>query len=304
MRSFSILLFDGFSNLCLANAVEPLRAANRLSSSALYDWHFIGMSASTVTSSSGLPVRLERTLSESSGDYLYVMPSYDYKDLVTPGNLRQFRAAKDRFRLIAGLDTGSWLLASAGLLDGYRATSHWDILSSLSEKFPDVDVTEDRFVIDRDRASCGGATTTLELMLELIEQHHGSALALEVAALFMFGERDPDLDPMRHIPANRTVRAAAAIMRRNIETPLSIEEVAKQAGTDQRRLEQMFRKSDEQSPVQIYRRIRLAEARRRIEQTTESVAEIASRCGYKDSSAMTRAFKAEFGSPPSAWRRH
>ncbi len=301
-RSFAMLLFPGFSSLCLANAVEPLRAANTLARRRLYRWQFLGLDARTVASSSGLPVQPD-PLADQAGDYLMVMPSYDHLRLETPDTRRRLRAAARRFGTLVGLDTGSWLLAAAGLLDGYRATCHWDVLSELAEGFPEVDVIDDRFVIDGNRASCGGAATTLDLMLELIEGHHGAALSLEVAALFMYGERDPRTDPLRQLPPHQTVRAAAALMRRNFEHPLSIGAIARGVGLGQRGLEQAFAKHAGLSPARFYRRVRLAEARRRLEQTRESVAEIASRCGYGDPTAMTRAFGAEFGLTPSAARK-
>ena len=302
-RSFGLLLFDGFSNLCLANAVEPLRAANMLARKQLYNWRFLATTADTVASSSGLPVQPNALSTETGADFLLVMPSYGHLDLDTADHRRRLRAAAPRFKTLVGLDTGSWLLASAGLLDGYRATSHWDILSSLAETFPEVEVVDDRFVFDGPRASCGGATTTLELMLDLIEQHHGATLSLEVAALFMHGERDPRIDPMRLIPTHETMKAAAALMRRNVETPLTIAAVAQGVGIGQRALELVFRSHANSTPAQIYRSIRLSEARRRLEQTRESVAEITARCGYADPTALTRAFKAEFGMTPTNVRR-
>ena len=152
------------------------------------------------------------------------------------------------------------------------------------------------------RASCGGATTTLELMLELIERRHGAALSLEVAALFMYGERDPQIDPLQLIPSHRSVKAAAALMRRHVEEPLSIGQIAQGVGLSRRSLEQAFQSHAHKSPAKVYRAIRLSEARRRLEQTKESVAEISLRSGYRDATAMTRAFKAEFGITPSAAR--
>jgi transcriptional regulator GlxA family with amidase domain len=301
-RHFDMLLFEGFSNLCLANAVEPLRAANTLSRRSLYGWRHVGLSGRMVTSSSGLPVHPQALAEQPGGDYLFVLPSYGFAAQDSPACRSALRAAARRYGGLVGLDTGSWLLAAAGLLDGYRATSHWDVLGDLAERFPEVTVMEDRHVIDRDRASCGGATTTLELMLDLIERHHGAALALEVAALFMYGERDPRADPLLRLPPHRLVRAAAGLMRRHVETPLSVAEVARRLGMGQRALEKTFRAHAGGSPARVYRSIRLAEARRRLEQTRESVMEIAQRCGYQDPTALARAFRAEFGLSPSAAR--
>ncbi len=299
---FALLLYPGFSALCLANAVEPLRAANTLSRKEIYSWSFHGLEDGTVKSSSGLPVQAE-ALRHQRGDYLFVMPSYWHLGHDRLHGRQVLRTAAKRFKTLVGLDTGSWLLAAAGLLDGYRATSHWDTLGALEEAFPEVIVTRDRFVIDRDRASCGGATTTLDLMLALIAAEHGATLSLEVAALFMYGERDPQMDPTHALPDHKALRAAAALMRRNIENPLLISDIATEIGMAQRALEQVFQKQAGQSPAAIYRSIRLAEARRRVEQTRESVAEIANRTGYTDPTALTRAFRREFGTTPTALRR-
>jgi transcriptional regulator GlxA family with amidase domain len=211
---------------------------------------------------------------------LLVMPSYGHdRDLATADTLRRLRGAAMRFGLVAGLDTGSWLMARAGLLDGYRATSHWDVLSSLEEEFPEVDVVPDRFVIDRDRASCGGATATLDLMLELIGRRHGTALALDVAALFLYGGGAARAAHMPVLP-HRTLREAAALMRRHLEEPLDDRRHRLVAGPVAAAAGGAVPDHADLTPVQLYRRVRLAEARRRILETTQSVAEIAGRCGY------------------------
>jgi transcriptional regulator GlxA family with amidase domain len=297
-RRIAILLFEGFSNLCLANAVEPLRAANSLARRPLYEWSFLSLDGGPVTSSSGLPVQPARLGSVASGSWLLVMPSYGHKALATPALKSALRQAAGHFDMLIGLDTGSWLLAAADLLQGYRATAHWDILTELGETFPEVSVCDAPYVIDRDRASCGVATTTLDLMLALIKGQHGSALALEVAALFMYGTRDQG----QPVPGGRRVQQIAATMRRHVETPLPIPALAAQLGMGQRKLERLVRRETGNSPAALYRTIRLWEARRRVEDTRESLAEIAGRCGYDDAAAFSRAFKAAFGTAPSRLR--
>lgn len=302
-RQIAILLFPQFSNLCLANAVEPLRAANTLSRKQLYQWHFLALDTGPVLSSSGLPVTPAMTLSDlSQTDYLCVMPSYGHRNFARTPILRRLRAAAGRSGALVGLDTGSLVLAAAGLMDGYRATSHWDVLTEFEESYPEVTVVRDRFVIDRDRLSCGGATTTMELMLELIAQHHGPMLSLDVGALFMHGER-PGAGP--HLPGvagDRVVRAAAALMRRHLEQPLSIPEIARRLGLSQRGLEQRCQAAAGRSPQSLYALIRMSEAQRLVQDTSLSVAEIAGRVGYADASAMTRSFRSTFGLSPRAMR--
>ncbi|MAU52036.1 MAG: AraC family transcriptional regulator [Roseovarius sp.] len=302
-RHIAILLFPDFSNLCLANAVEPLRAANTLAQRPCYRWQFLGLGPGPVRSSSGLPVTPERVLGDlQSADYLFVMPSYGYREAARPALLRQLRAAATRCGCLVGLDTGSLLLASAGLLDGYRATSHWDVLTEFEEGYPEVEVVRDRVVIDRDRLSCGGASTTMELMLELIARHHGPMLSLDVGALFMHGEGRGAGLPLPGLAGDRVVRAAAALMRRNLEQPLSIAAIARHLGLSQRGLEQRCRAAAGRAPREIYALIRMSEARRLVQDTGLSVAEIAARVGYADASAMTRRYRRAFGRSPRETR--
>lgn len=299
-----MLVFEGFSNLCLTNAEGPLGAANTLSRRALYGWTFLSLNAAPVHSSSGLPVQEQPLSAQRSGDYLFVMPSYGHRVLAAPTTARALRAASKRFHCVAGLDTGAYVMAHAGFLNGRQATCHWDILNEAAEAFAEVAFTDARFVIDGNRASCGGATTTLELMLELIERRHGTVLALEVAALFMYGERAPNRGPDQLVPTHKLIAAAAAIMRRNVENPSPSEALVARLHLSRRALELAFQDHAGTSPGALYQSIRLAEARRRLQQTRDSIAEVTLRAGYQDATVMAGAFKAEFGVTPSAVRAH
>lgn len=302
-RTVAVLLFPNFSNLCLANAVEPLRAANTLSRKPLYRWQFLGLTSETLTSSSGLPVTPEASLARHpGGDYLLLLPSYDFQAQARPDTLRALRAARRRFGTLAGLDMGSWLLAAAGLLEGRCATLHWDELDQFAETFPEVEARPERTVIDGDILSCGGGTTALELMLDLIGQHHGPMLRLEVAALFMHGERPALTDLPPRLSEDQMVEAAVSIMRRNVEAPLPIAAVARRLQVTPRSLERRFASVLGRGPGATYRALRLNAARRLVEQTTLSISEIATRCGYEDASALTRAFGIAFGMTPRALR--
>lgn len=303
-RSIHVLLFDNFSNHCLANAIEPFRAANSIARQKLYVWEHFSVAGGKVTSSSGLPVEtMPMAGAGHRGDYLFVMPSYGYGELSNPKMSQLLRAARSRYLTVVGMDTGAWLLAKAGLLDGHRATIHWDEYTHFQETFPEVKAVEDRFIIEDGLATCGGASTTFELTLELIRREHSPTFALEIAALFMHGDKLEMHDPLHRWSSNALVRSATALMRRNLEQPLSIPELTKQLQTDQRTLEKRFREHMQATPNSVYRGIRLREARRQVELTRLSIAEIAERCGYRNTSAMIRAFRQEFGQPPGSYRR-
>lgn len=293
------MLFERFSNHCLANTVEPLRAANMLLGRQVYEWGFMSHDGAPVCSSSGLPVAAQTALSQSGeGDVLFLIPSYEHQAFVTPALLRSLRGAAGRYEVLAGLDMGSWLLAAAGLLEGYQATIHWDEAENFQERFPDVSVTGARVVMDRDRWSCGGAMTAFELVLRMIGDTHGEALRMEVASLFMHGETESKVRGARSGSVEAQVTAAMAIMRKNIEEPLRMEIIAQSLGISQRKLERLFQVELGAGPQKVYRRMRLLAAHRFVEQTSLTIAEIAIRCGYRDPSAMTRAFREEFGASP------
>ena len=293
----SILLFDRFSNHCLANVLEPLRAANDLSSQQVFEWNIVVLGGQRVRSSSGLRLEADTQLADMRGDILMVMPSYGFLTHANVTSSRALRAAARRFDILAGLDTGSWLLAEAGLLDGYRATIHWDELDRFSERFSDIDVQKEAVIYDRDRITCGGASTAFALAMQMIEKQHGAALRLRVEHLFSgaYAQR----------PVRRGGIAARAVdlMRAHIEEPLPIAQLAQQLGRSQKHLEQQMLARLGAAPQVIYRRIRLERARQLSLDTTISVAEISVRCGYQDASAMTRAFRSEYGTTPQALRR-
>ena len=187
-QQVDLLLFDAFSGHCLANTVEPMRAANTLAGRRIYGWRFLTLDGDTATSSAGMEVKAHARLADCSGDMLIAMPSYDYRRLASEATGRALRAASQRYGVMAGFDAGAWLLAAAGLLDGYHATIHWEELPGFAEAFPTVDAQRLRHVRDGERITCSGALAAFELMLDLIAERHGQALRLELAALFMSPE--------------------------------------------------------------------------------------------------------------------
>lgn len=300
-KQIGVLLFDGFSNHCLANAVEPLRAANMLSGRDLYDWTFLSLNSGPLTSSSGLQVAPHGTLQTARGDMLMVMPSYGFHGHGGWQTLAGLRAAAARYETLIGLDTGSWLLALAGLLDGYRATIHWEELTGFTERFPDVQAVRERYVIDRTRITCSGAMAAFDLVLHLIGRDQGQALALEVAQLFM--TRDSARSHAGGAGATSgSVNKALALMQEHLEVPLPVSEIARRVGRSQKALAMRMQDELAAGPARVYRRLRLNLARKLVSETDLSIGEIALRAGYENPSALTRAFRTEFGVTPRALR--
>lgn len=300
-QQIGVLLFDGFSNHCLANTVEPLRAANTLSAQPLYNWQFLSLNAEPVTSSSGLQVAPHGTLQKSSGDMLMVMPSYGFQAHGNWQTLAGLRSAATRYGTLAGLDTGSWLMAMANLLDGYRATIHWEELTGFTERFPEVDAVRERYCIDRDRITCSGAMAAFDLVLHLIGRDQGQALAVDVAQMFMI--RESARSHAGGVGATSGyVNKALALMQEHLESPLPVSEIARRVSRSQKALSVRMKAELGAGPAQVYRHLRLNLARKLVAETDLSIGEIALRAGYDDPSALTRAFRAEFGTTPRALR--
>lgn len=315
-----VLLFPRFSNHCLSLAVEPLRACNDLTGQHLHDWRYLSPAGGVVRSSSGLEVRTEGALSaDPGGDFLFVLPCFDHRTLADAASGRMLRAAQKRFGTIVGMDTGGWLLAAAGLLDGRAATIHWDEWDAMAEAFPRVEVRRERVVHDGNIRTCGGASTTFEMLLDLVEEMHGPALRLELAAYYMHHDmaqymgqgmpQDMTGEPGRQgampprLRRDRLPEAAVMLMRRHIEAPLSIDEIARRLGLGRRSLEKACRARFGAGPDELYRGVRLREARRLMEETGLPVVEVATRCGYRDASALARAFGQMFGMSPTRARQ-
>ncbi|WP_271880966.1 GlxA family transcriptional regulator [Phaeobacter italicus] len=303
-QQIDLLLFDQFSGHCLANTVEPLRAANGFAGRDLYSWRFLTLSGAPAVSSAGMEVIAQRALARAEGDMLIAMPSYGYLRHATDATARGLRAAAARYRVMAGFDTGAWLLAAAGLLTGYRATIHRAEIEEFTDCFPEVDASQQRYLWDRDRLTCSGAMSAFDSILDMIGQQNGQALRLDVADLFMSADSEPTSGnnlsgtPLR----STTVARAVKVMEDNLENPLPLTDVARQTGRSLRELARRTQAELGVTPQGLYRHFRLKRAKRLVLETEYSVAEIALRCGYENPSALTRAFRTEFQTTPRQLR--
>jgi len=290
------LLFDKFSNLCLASALEPLRGANTIARRKLFSWYMMTIDDAPVLSSSGIPVTSDRDASACpGGDYLCIVAGYDFQRHASRENMKRLRSVIRRYKSVIALDTGTWLLGETGLFQGRAVTVHWDVHEALQEQFPDLDVCRERVVSDGNLTTCAGGTATLDLMLDVIGHTYGPSLRLAVSSLFMH-------ENMTFKTQARSVMQAIEIMRENVENRLPIAEIAQRVGRTQRGLTVRFQQELGASPSSVYGQIRLGRARMLVEETDLEISEISLRSGFVDPSAMTRAFRKQFGVPPRALR--
>ncbi|MFH5774179.1 GlxA family transcriptional regulator [Paracoccus sp. NGMCC 1.201697] len=299
----TFLLFDGFSNMVLASAIEPLRAARDLSGQRLFSWQVCSLDGEAVQSSSRLQISVDLPLERvGATDALVLVSGYGMRNHL-PRDAAQTVLRKARgLPLICGLDTGAWLLARMGLLAGRRATIHWMEREALAEGFPEIMVVPDPYVADGNIVTCGGAQSVLSWSLDMIGTEAGEALRFDVAN--MFGRAmGRSTDPVEwQLPSRMTdaalpaaLRRAITAMRETAEQPLPLPRIAEHAALSARSMDRLFHVHLGMSSGSYYRQIRLSHARALALETELTLGEIASRTGFSSSSTLARAYRNAFG---------
>ncbi|MGR3501219.1 GlxA family transcriptional regulator [Pseudaestuariivita sp.] len=296
----SFLLLDQFSNLCLANCLEPLRAANMFCGAPVFAWQVFSVDGGPVESSSGLPIVPDGAFEELLPEgVVQVLASYGHGAHDTAALRRRLAALRRPGVRVVGHDTAPWLMAAAGLLDGRMATVHWDVLDAFAERFLAVTALRERVVRDGPVWTSAGAMAAYDLTLKLVEETCGAAMAIDIAGLFLSDGRQTG----RHVHEGDEIGAMLAVIRDTLEAPLSVPELARRVGLDPKTLERRCRARLGAPPSVVARHIRLSAAYQWVLTTRQPVSEIALRAGYETPAALTRAFKARFGVTPRDLRQ-
>ena len=304
-RRFVFLLLDRFTMLSFAGAIEPLRIANRVAGKPIYEWRLIGEGGVSATCSNGASFQLDMGLEElDRDDTLLVCGGIDVQRATTKPIIAWLRREARRGMAIGGLCTGSWTLAKAGLLDGKKATIHWENQDGFLEEFEDVKLTKSVFVVDGNRLSTAGGTSSIDLMLKLIAADHGDEVANTVADQLIYSSIRTDQDTQRlSIPTRIGVRhpklsQVIQMMEANIEDPISPADLAEEVGMSTRQLERLFRRYLNRSPKRYYMELRLQKARNLLMQTDMSVINVALACGFASPSHFSKCYRAHYNTTP------
>ncbi len=314
-------LVPGFSLVALACAVDALRAANLVLGRSAYQWRLCADPgdpgdpgfADGVPSSSH--IRLPAAALAAKGvagaapDLFAVVGGERSHDYRSPALARALTRAAVRGARIGSISDGAFVVAAAGLFDGYRSTIHWKCLDAYRERFPDLDIRTSIFEIDRNRFSCAGGTTSLDLMLTFVMEAHGGEAASQVAENYVH-DRIREAAQEQHVTAairmagrNRHLAEAILLMERHLEDPLSVDQIAGAAGLSARQLTRLFHSHLGRSTGQFYLDLRIDRAASLLRQTGMSVSEIAVGCGFLSASHLGRHLKRRHGATPGQWRR-
>ncbi len=308
-RQIGFLLIPGFSLLSYASAVEPLRAANRLSGQSLYTWVHVSAQGRPVEASSGLAIAADT----SFGD------DFDFEMILVcaGGNPALHRNARTLSWLrklarrgvrIGGLSGGPYILARAGLLDGFRCTIHWEHLAAFQEEFPRLNIQRTLYEIDRGRLTCAGGIAGFDMMRAIIAAEQGSALAAAVSEWFLQTQLRSGSGPQRLTLRERYGVAHPKLLEalramEDSDKPLSREELARAGALSVRQLERLFADHLGTTIGDLYMKIRLDRARTLVHETAMPLLDIAMACGFATGSHFSRAYRAMFRASPSRDRQ-
>ncbi|CUH60895.1 AraC family transcriptional regulator [Thalassobacter stenotrophicus] len=304
-RHFVFVLLPNFSMLSFACAIEAFRIANRMAERELYSWTLAAEGGETVQCSSGITYQVDQDLEETNrDDTVLLCGGIGVQESSTKRLLNWIRREARRGVTLGGLCTAAYTLAKAGLLDGKKATIHWENQDSFLEEFQEVDLTKSVFVIDGNRITTAGGTSSIDLMLKIIAQDHGEDLASLTADQLIYSSIRTDQDTQRlSIPTRIGVRhpklsAVIRKMEQNIEEPISPSVLAQEVAMSTRQLERLFRRYLNRSPKRYYMEIRLSKARNLLMQTDMSVINVALACGFASPSHFSKCYRAHYNTTP------
>lgn len=308
------VLWPGFSPLALAAALEVLEAANQCLDEPAYELQVLCVHGHSVRGAGGLVVQARPLAEAAPLEAVFVVAEAGPAALRRPeggppaeaGALLAWLVAQAAAgKLLGGFGLGAAWLAEAGLLRGARATVHWPHLHAFGERHPDTVVSPRVFEIDGQRLSCAGGSASRDLMLAWLLQRHGDKLGPELAALLGL-ERLPGRDDRQRVPlaarlsggGSAKLAEAVALMEANLAEPLPTEEIARLAGVSRRQLERLFRQHLDALPARWYLGLRLAQARRLLRETCQSVLQVGLACGFASGPHFSNAYRAHFGHTP------
>ncbi len=309
-REIGFLLLPEFSMMAFFAAIEPLRIANRCSGETLYSWSIWSEDGEPVAASNGMTLLTDGAIGDQvAAPTVFVCSSFNHESHTSVAIVQWLKRLSGQGVVLGGIDTGAFVLARAGLLEGCKVTLHWESIPGFRELYPEIDTTTELYEVDRRRLTSSGGTATMDLMLRFIAEEHGTDLATAVSEQLIHQRVRSKTDHQRMNLAarldvhNPTLVRAVEFMGRNVETPVSVGGIAAHCGISQRQLERLFAEQLGAGPNAYYVRLRLEHARELLHDTDRSVLEVALACGFGSCASLSRAYRRHYGVPPSRDRK-
>ena len=266
-----------------------------------------------VTTSSGVSLVSHHCLQKVIGniDTLLVVGGLDIATRAAdPTVVNWLRRKAPRIRRIGSVCTGAFLLASAGLLKDRCATTHWQWCEELRRRHPDIRVEPDRiFIRDENVYTSAGITAGMDLALALVEEDHGSEVALQIARELVLFLRRPGGQSqfstilMQQAVSKQPIRDLQAWLVDHLHQVITVEMMADRVSMSPRNFARVFLRETGMTPARFVERLRVDAARRRLEESGgDCLDQIADHCGFGSVDSVRRAFMRVLGARPKGYR--
>jgi AraC family carnitine catabolism transcriptional activator len=302
--TIGFVLVPQFTTIALASAMEPLRIANRYLERP-YTWRLLSLDGAAVADGNGILVQPHGSILGAGPLGTVIVCADARPEQYYSRELRRWLHQADAAGATLGaLDTGCFLLARAGLLDGCRVTVHWEVVDAFRERFPRVLVEHSLFEIAPRRLTCAGGTAAIDMMLSAIAVDHGTELADRVAEHCMHDHIRPGHAAQRmrltarygtHHPA---MTDAIRLLESTLDRAVGVPELAAHVGLSERQLLRLFSQSIGGGPARYHRRLRLEHARSLLRYTTATVTEAAVAAGFESLAHFCRVYRQQYGRAP------
>jgi transcriptional regulator GlxA family with amidase domain len=306
----AFVLAPQFPMLAFAAALDPLRVANRLSEKPLFEWLLASVDGRPVMASNGIPVEVQATLDALHDiDLVVVCVGLEPLQFGRQHKIHhQLRRLAHHGAVIGAISCGTFVLAEAGLLNGRRATVHWEYDELFRKRYPSLQTSHELFIFDRDVFTCCGGTAALDMMLHLVRETFGKQLAQDVAEQFIYPRIRDEEEAQRTAIQNRYAVASPRLaqiiemMESTLDEPVPLCELATKVGISTRQVERLFKEQMGIGPSMFYLKRRLERARTMLRQTLLPIREVAVECGFGSTAHFSHAYKKAFGIPPTQER--
>jgi len=304
-----VLIFPDFQLLDAAGPISAFEVAMRVAGSAPAI-RVVAVTPGPVRSSSGVEMLARGLKSAAAVTTLIVAGGSGVREAaVCPRTLSFVRGLARRGIRIASVCSGAYVLAEAGLLDGRRATTHWQRTPHFVKAYPQVKLEPDRiFVRDGDVWTSAGISAGIDLSLAMISEDYGDEIARQTAKQLVVYHRrsggQSQFSSLLELKApNGRFGPLLAWAREHLDAPLTVEDLAEQAGMSSRHFTRAFMAETGTTPSKAVERLRIEVARQRVQSSSEAIELVAQTTGFRDPERMRRAFIRAFGQPPQSLRR-
>ena len=303
------LVFPGFNILDLAGPFAAFDIPRREVRPSPYRLTVFSEGGGVVESAGGVSVNTEPIAKAQLDTFIAIGGMGAIEASKCTRLIEVVRRVAKRTRRVSSVCSGAFILAEAGLLEGKRATTHWEYATRLQQGFPGVRVECDQIYLrDGNLWTSGGVTAGIDLALALIENDLGSGMAQRAARVLVVYHRrvggQSQFSAMLDMqPETDRLRRALDFARQHLHEPLPVERLADSVHVGVRQFSRLLKRETGETPARAVERLRAEVAHTRVSDSTESIEVIARKVGFESAERMRRAFIRLYGQPPQAVRR-